>query len=291
MRVKYILTLREVLGSLMSLTQGQFDISFYKGGKYHKDNNVGNDFPYICQLAYYWTQGQNSPEFTEFPFFEYSSGTWKMTTHGKEIINAVFRQYGDEAFITCEDISQNDVRAVSTEALDDLMNLLNMTYDKYDKLLSLYDTQKAKLLNQIESSNGLTHSVAISETDNTDEATTDNMSANSSSENSGFNKFKDTPQSAVTIDSLGDDYNTDVNITKSETSGTDQSAESISRDIDRSLSRVENVTDAGTNKTDRDTPMARLDEIQRLYRKVLEQWVNEFKMLFWPIDNHFEMEE
>ena len=291
MRVKYILTFKEVMSALNSKQDNPptFNINKYPLPPIAYDMGLVT----ACKTAFEWRNNSQivGKEYAKFPFFQFTGGSWNMTPNCQLIVNSIFGQYGEEAIAYSLENNETEIIKASSEALNSILNVLEFTYDKYDKLLSLYDTQKTKLLNQIESSNGLTHSVAISETDNTDEATTDNMSANSSSENSGFNKFKDTPQSAVTIDSLGDDYNTDVNITKSETSGTDQSAESISRDIDRSLSRVENVTDAGTNKTDRDTPMARLDEIQRLYRKVLEQWVNEFKMLFWPIDNHFEMEE
>lgn len=72
--------------------------------------------------------------------------------------------------------------------------------------------------------------------------------------NKGYNKFKDTPQGPVSMIELdSDNMNTNVTIQENENTYSDE----------------------------RDTPVARIKEIQERYVKLYEEWGNEFKIFFW----------
>ena len=72
--------------------------------------------------------------------------------------------------------------------------------------------------------------------------------------NKGYNKFKDTPQGPVSMEILdSDNMNTNVTIQENENTYSDE----------------------------RDTPVARIKEIQERYVKLYDEWGNEFKIFFW----------
>lgn len=76
------------------------------------------------------------------------------------------------------------------------------------------------------------------------------------STNKGYNKFKDTPQGTVSMEQLdSDNMNTNVTINENENTYSDE----------------------------RDTPVARIKEIQERYVSLYEEWVHEFKMFFWEV--------
>jgi hypothetical protein len=77
----------------------------------------------------------------------------------------------------------------------------------------------------------------------------------SNSKTSAFNKFKDTPQGAVTLANLGDDYNTNVSINQNEYEFEDG----------------------------RDTPVSRLEEIESKLNNLYGLWAYDFKMFFWVV--------
>jgi len=116
-------------------------------------------------------------------------------------------------------------------AMANIFAQIEKTYTKYDKLLTLYASQSATLMKQIESS-----SVNVGEIGT-------------------LQKRNDTPQNVG--DYSGDTYATEVN--KSDT----------------------DTTNTITNKTDKDSPIIRLNEIQTLYRNLLKDWTDEMERCFY----------
>ena len=112
--------------------------------------------------------------------------------------------------------------------MDNLLNMFVVTFPKYKELYSALETEKNNLLRGV----------------------------NATSTNKGYNKFKDTPQGAVTMEQLdSDNMNTNVTINENENTYSDE----------------------------RDTPVARIKEIQERYVNLYEEWGKEFKMLFWEV--------
>ena len=110
--------------------------------------------------------------------------------------------------------------------MDNILNMFDVTFPKYKELYSALEKEKNNLLR------GVTATTA----------------------NKGYNKFKDTPQGAVSMEELdSDNMNTNVTIQENKNTYSDE----------------------------RDTPIARIKEIQERYVKLYDEWGNEFKNFFW----------
>lgn len=141
----------------------------------------------------------------------------------------------------------------------------------------------------------------------------------SESEVTSYNAMKDTPQ--VDIDVRGLEYNSQnaySNNTTEESgsstdtrSGTDTTTTTYGKEIDKTdvhtktgteavsqsgtTSSTDGETTSGTNNSsessdyenttldDRDTLMARIDEIDNKYKALIRKWANEFRALFWEV--------
>lgn len=164
------------------------------------------------------------------PFVEWDStaSEWKFIAPFEDFFKYIFKEYGNSYCVYSDSDEDADIIAGSSRFMDNLLNMFVVTFPKYKELYSALETEKNNLLRGVS-------------------ATTTNK---------GYNKFKDTPQGAVTMDQLdSDNMNTNVTINENENTYSDE----------------------------RDTPVARIKEIQERYVSLYEEWGKEFKAFFWEV--------
>ena len=162
------------------------------------------------------------------PFVEWDSSMrkWKFVPPFEDFFKYLFKEYAG-SYCTCSESDEDsDIIKASSNFMDNILNMFVATFPKYKELYSALEKEKNNLLR------GVTATTA----------------------NKGYNKFKDTPQGAVSMEVLdSDNMNTNVTIQENENTYSDE----------------------------RDTPVARIKEIQERYVKLYEEWGNEFKIFFW----------
>ena len=269
MKNKYLLDFREALSALYSKARIShlYDLNLFSTypSKYHRSNQISRFFVDILKQFYDYDSSNvdtNKQGFAQFSFFEWDSDSSKyvLTSYGKEIVDGVFRQYGDFYCTNSEDLTEEKVIPQAVLVLDDFMNVLNMTYSKYSNILAIYDAKTQDLLNKVESTevaNNANEGKIVSR-------------GSSSGSGSSVNKYKDTPQSAVNVVN-DDNYNSNVEVATDSNETSSQDSSTTTFEEHRGITRSD----------DRDTLMARIDEIQQSYQKVLERWIKEFNPLFW----------
>lgn len=164
------------------------------------------------------------------PFVEWNStdSEWKFVAPFEDFFKYLFKEYGASYCVYSDTDNDVDIIAGSSKFMDNLLNMFVVTFPKYKELYSALETEKNNLLRGVS-------------------ATTTNK---------GYNKFKDTPQGAVTMEQLdSDNMNTNVTINENENTYSDE----------------------------RDTPVARIKEIQERYVNLYDEWAHEFKMFFWEV--------
>lgn len=164
------------------------------------------------------------------PFVEWNStaSEWKFIPPFEDFFKYLFKEYGNSYCVYSESDEDADMIKGSLNFMDNLLNMFVVTFPKYKELYSALETEKNNLLRGVS-------------------ATTTNK---------GYNKFKDTPQGAVTMEQLdSDNMNTNVTINENENTYSDE----------------------------RDTPVARIKEIQERYVSLYNEWAHEFKMFFWEV--------
>ena len=162
------------------------------------------------------------------PFVEWDSSMqkWKFVPPFEDFFKYLFKEYANSYCACSESDEDSDIIKASSNFMDNILNMFVVTFPKYKELYSSLEKEKNNLLR------GVTATTA----------------------NKGYNKFKDTPQGAVSMEILdSDNMNTNVTIQENENTYSDE----------------------------RDTPVARIKEIQERYVKLYEEWGNEFKVFFW----------
>lgn len=162
------------------------------------------------------------------PFVEWNSSMqkWKFVPPFEDFFKYLFKEYANSYCACCESDEDSDIIKASSNFMDNILNMFVVTFPKYKELYTALEKEKNNLLR------GVTAKTA----------------------NKGYNKFKDTPQGAVSMEVLdSDNMNTNVTIQENENTYSDE----------------------------RDTPVARIKEIQERYVKLYEEWGNEFKVFFW----------
>ena len=162
------------------------------------------------------------------PFVEWDSSMqkWKFVPPFEDFFKYLFKEYASSYCACSESDEDSDIIKASSNFMDNILNMFVVTFPKYKELYSALEKEKNNLLR------GVTATTA----------------------NKGYNKFKDTPQGAVSMEILdSDNMNTNVTIQENENTYSDE----------------------------RDTPVARIKEIQERYVKLYEEWGNEFKVFFW----------
>lgn len=244
--VFYTLTFREAMSiiSTNGISLTQFDKPAW-----YKNNSLSKAITGIISRAYDATTAAALDDFyTRCPIFEYSNNSWTLTAYGKKLLDYLMNEYGNSYAVNCENDEATTLFKNSVSLLDSIFNIIYVTYDKYKVLLDAYANESNFLRGVISTQN-----------------TSGSSSATSAYNNAGFNKDKDTPQSAVTLASLGDDYNSNVSVNES-TGGNSNQAESQG---------------AITTEDERDSVIARLAEVEEKYSNLIDKWAREFKPLFW----------
>lgn len=131
-----------------------------------------------------------------------------------------------------------------------LTTILVETKDRYLKLISLYESEKSKLLDPVRNSTTSSRVVGVDDTDSS----------------SSVNRENDTPQTIETNNEFVDDNRYTSLLNKGTSS--------------REHHGTENGHSTLVTDSDSETKMKRLDEIARSLRNLYRDWVNEFEGLF-----------
>lgn len=254
MKLEIALELREAMSVLMDINNIQ--LNRLAGGKYKSANNLSKYIETILSNSYGYDFTNVSDEgIITLPFFKWDSDTSKyiLNDNFKGIIDYLLRQYGSSYCVVCPANDDATLLECATAFMDSLMDALFTTYDKYNAILESYEAEKAHLLDGVKFKS---------------KDTGKNYGGSSgSNSSSGFSKFKDTPQNEITLESLGDDYNTNVSINAGE--GSNSQTFSSDTSLDRET------------EDQRETPVERLRELEEKYLKVYSAWGKEFQPLFW----------
>ena len=256
MRTELTLEFREVLSVLSDFNNIQIDR--FRGGKYDRLYTMSEYIKDILENAYSFNfEAQYDEAITSLPFFEWDSTQeqpqYECKENFKAIITYLYRQYGDSYCTKAKSMEDEELVKACTLFFDNVMDILFATYDKYSAVIDYYKDEENKLLN----------GVKFASKDTTYQGGTNSSSSNSKN----YNKYKDTPQNAVSLESLGDDYNTTVDVGEGEgsASGSFENSGWISRE----------------SEDQRDTPIERLNEIKNKYALIMKEWGDEFIALFW----------
>lgn len=180
-------------------------------------------------------------------------------SEGNKLFKALIERYGDCYTVSYDKVYDfSDFQTIDTSSekylagreqeyqaimyMNKIINRIQLTYPKYNTLLSIYDTEASNLMDGINNSY----------TDTRTESTTGSSSGN--------NRLNDTPQDTGTFT---DDAHT------SSYSENESEAES-------SLSS----TFTHTATDDAEILIDRLDKVQNKYQNLMKRWVDEFKDMF-----------
>jgi len=163
-------------------------------------------------------------------YFDFENSTTSKITDGTDkILNEIIKRYWYHYCFSTKnsEIGQgSDFRSEVDKFMIKILNVIQYTYKKYSKLLTLYENEKNNLMKQLES------------------------------EVEGGTRFNDTPQDTeIAFDEVSPSFATTMTKNKSKT------------------------------KSDSDTPIKKLAEIERNYSNVLLLWLNEFDSLFVEENN------
>lgn len=224
--VDFVLNFEEVMSILTDTTNAP--ISAFIGGRWKSANLLSESLKDIFENAYEWDfTNQNEAAMKNVPFLEWDTqnSTWIFKEVFINFINYLFKEYGHSYCATSKDDTAASLVNCAISFLDDLMNKAFETYSKYEQLFTYYNDLKGKLLEGVKSKN---------------------KAKNAS-------KYKDTPQNSVTLENLGDGFNSNVTVYESENDFEDG----------------------------RDTPVARLNEIEMKLSNLYGQWAYDFRVFFW----------
>ena len=228
MCVDFVLKFKECMSVLTDTTNAPINV--FDGALWKSSNLLSQNFKTICENSFNWdftdaTEGG----MLNVPFLEWDSvnSIWKFKQLFLDFIDYLFKEHAESyCVIAINDEAPTLVKS-SRELLDNLMNRLFETYEKYNQMFTYYNDLKNKLMDSVKSK----------------------------STTKGFNKFKDTPEGSVDLDTLGDNYNTTVTANKSE----------------------------GEFEDARETPVSRLAEIESKLMNLYGLWAYDFRMFFWEV--------
>ena len=226
----FVLTFGEALSVLYDVENPI--ISRFNGSKWNPANVVDSDkLKTILNEAFnidFTNALDKSLLGTPFVEWDSTASEWKFVAPFEDFFKYLFKEYGNSYCVYSDTDNDVDIIAGSSKFMDNILNMFVVTFPKYKELYSALETEKNNLLRGVS-------------------ATTTNK---------GYNKFKDTPQGAVTMEQLdSDNMNSNVTIQENQNTYSDE----------------------------RDTPVARIKEIQERYVSLYEEWAHEFKMFFWEV--------
>ena len=223
----FVLTFKEALSVLFDFENVELD-RYSIGGLWDSGNAIDeNSLKNILSNAYSLDFDlQTEEQLQNVPFLKWETNTYKIIDPFIPFFKYLFKEYGNSYCVYSESDEDADMIKGSLNFMDNILNMFVVTFPKYKELYSALEKEKNNLLR------GVTATTA----------------------NKGYNKFKDTPQGAVSMEELdSDNMNTNVTIQENENTYSDE----------------------------RDTPVARIKEIQERYVKLYDEWGKEFKVFFW----------
>ena len=251
MKNKYVLSLREVLSKIFNDSfEGYNDVTPLMenmGGRFYE--YLQHLYPLSAQMINNYTQN-------------YGFNIRPLNNYVHILFDMVGVRYYDDSCVVLYDL--NDFEKEAKKLFDNLINIACMTFNKYSKLLSLYDAEQNNLLKAVQTS--------YTDSENYNGQTTGNSSNSSSGSNSGNSQLNDTPQSADDEFS-NDDFATQITKSQDTSSLNEIGNTSATSAYIRSLTHISN--------DERESIIARLDEIERKYQLLYKKWTEEFDSLFW----------
>lgn len=225
----YVLKFEEVM-SILYDTNNPI-LTRFNGSKWSPSNVIDSEklrriLEYLgIDFAY---QDDATLKGTSFVEWDADDASWHFIAPLEKFFEYLFKEYGNSYCVYSDSEKDEDLIKSSRLFMDNILNMLDVTFPKYKELYSALETEKNNLLRGV----------------------------NATTTNKGYNKFKDTPQGAVTMEQLdSDNMNTNVTINENENTYSDE----------------------------RDTPVARIKEIQERYVSLYEEWGKEFKQFFWEV--------
>ena len=196
----------------------------------------------------------------------------KVSQNAIDVINKIWSRYSDHYAVVVS--FETDFADACKKFFQKLCNILDYTFDKYDTILSAYQSQKSHLLDKLQRVRDEDKTTSDSENHYIRKGTNISTENESGSQVAGSK----TPQTINTtgdfdaINGYWDNYD------KAHDSGTSSSTGSETDDGSSSRSGTEGLD--ATESFDPMTAMARIDEIQTQYENTMFKWVEEFDRLF-----------
>lgn len=243
-----VLTFKEAMSVLRDVNS--IDFNRYMGGKWRSDNLLSKAFSNICSQAYNWDftdANEEALKTAPFAYYDQDLNCYQFEEYFLKFIDFLFKEYGESYCVASTSMDDSDIVHFSIMFLDNILTRLLETWDKYNTIWLNLRVEMPDLMDAVKS------------------GYIDAASTSMSNNSSGFSKFKDTPETAVTIENLGDDYNTNVSVNQGSTSG----------------STTTNVSHESSDE--RDTKVARLKEIEDKLSSIYTIWSKEFAQFFWEV--------
>ena len=151
---------------------------------------------------------------------------WVFIAPFEKFFEYLFKEYGNSYCVYSDSDADAELVRSSRLFMDNLLNMFEATFPKYKAVYDALEAEKNQLLR------GVTGTTTAK----------------------NYSKFKDTPQSEITMEELdSDNLNTNATIN-----------EGVNTFVD-----------------ERDTPVARIKEIEERYVMLYEEWLQHFKQFFW----------
>lgn len=152
--------------------------------------------------------------------------SWHFIAPFEKFFEYLFKEYGNSYCVYSDSDADAELVRSSRLFMDNILNMFEATFPKYKAVYDALEAEKNQLLR------GVTGTTTAK----------------------NYSKFKDTPQSEITMEELdSDNLNTNATIN-----------EGVNTFVD-----------------ERDTPVARIKEIEERYVMLYEEWLQHFKQFFW----------
>ena len=247
----YILNFREVDRVIDALHDNTYRQERLEDGTY---NMLRNSVPISDRFKDNYVVGFSLHHYVNF------IANNDLTPIAKKMIDAVFLRYEMECCVRSNTIDFLSDKSSLDFFASHLVSIMEENYLKYVTLLELYEDNKNKLIGKLQT---------ITETES---STSANHSDTHSNESSSQSLFKDTPETQIVV--TDDKYNSNVTANSGADSGSSSGSSSSSGSA------------TTTTSMDKDLIINQINEVQDKYRKVMRDFTNEFKSLFWEEANY-----
>lgn len=223
----FVLTFKEAMSVLYDFEDVELE-RFSIGGLWDNANAINGDkIKEIMTNAYSLDFDlQNETQLQNVPFLKWETNTYNFVDPFIPFFKHLFKEYGNSYCVYSNSDENDDIIKGSINFFDNILNMFVSTFPKYKAVYDALEAEKNQLLR------GVTGTTTAK----------------------NYSKFKDTPQSEITMEELdSDNLNTNATIN-----------EGVNTFVD-----------------ERDTPIARIKEIEERYVMLYEEWLQHFKQFFW----------